>query len=294
MVIFTENQRYAQRFFNGSWQEEVLSASGVAFDDADAVILAGNANVQEALDSLDNQLGGLSALPASGAVEIDEVVNVSGVTSSSIGGIETIRFTDTGDPTGGFSFTAFAQPVDPVTVKVLYAPSETASSGTAMFIMEYNIFDQGSDLTPATQFPNSITGSTALSTSDFEELKQLNFPIPTSEFALVGSAPFIVNARLKRDTSGGDTYGSDLDVLKLYADGIPGASAGTSPGYTGGNLSVTGDLTVENHLIYQQSGVAVPADSSATGISGCLAYDDNFLYICIGTNTWRRSEHQEF
>lgn len=293
MVNFTNNQRYAQRFFSGSWVEEVLSASGVEYDASGASILAGQTEVQGALDALDSTLDGLTSPPASGAVNIDEVVSVSGVTSSSLGNIESIQFDSSGDPTAGFSFTTFAQPVDPVTVKVLYAPT-TASGGTAQFVLDYNIFDQGDDLTPASEFPNSITGSSALVSGNFEQLRQFNFSIPVGQFSAAGTAPFIVNARLKRDTSGGDSFNGTIDVLKIYADGIPGASAGTDPGYTGGNLNITGDLTVENHLIYQQLGVAVPADSSATGTSGCIAYDDNYLYICIATDTWRRSEHQEF
>ena len=35
-------------------------------------------------------------------------------------------------------------------------------------------------------------------------------------------------------------------------------------------------------------GVAAPASSTSTGIAGQIAYDANFLYICIGTNLWRR------
>jgi hypothetical protein len=31
-----------------------------------------------------------------------------------------------------------------------------------------------------------------------------------------------------------------------------------------------------------------PATSNATGIAGQIAYDANFLYLCIATNTWKR------
>ena len=292
MINFTNNQRYSQRFFNGDWFEEVLAASGTAFDDTGTVVLSGQTEVQGALEALDDALNNLTSPPASGALQIDEVANVSGLSNDFVGSMESIKYPSTNDPTGGFSFTTFASPVDPVTIKMLYAPTTTGQTGTTQFVLEYNIFDQGDDLTPASEFPFSITGSTALVPGDFEEMKQLNFAIPNAQFS--GSAPYIVNARLKRNTSGADTFNGDIEVIKVYADGVPGASAGSSPGYTGGNLSVTGDLTIENHLIYQQMGVTVPANSSSAGISGCIAYDNDYVYVCIATNTWRRSDHASF
>lgn len=32
----------------------------------------------------------------------------------------------------------------------------------------------------------------------------------------------------------------------------------------------------------------VPASSSSTGTAGMLAYDINYLYVCVATNTWKR------
>lgn len=31
-----------------------------------------------------------------------------------------------------------------------------------------------------------------------------------------------------------------------------------------------------------------PSGPTATGLAGELCWDENFLYICIATNTWRR------
>lgn len=33
---------------------------------------------------------------------------------------------------------------------------------------------------------------------------------------------------------------------------------------------------------------SVPPTPTAAGIKGQMAYDSNYLYICIATNTWRR------
>ena len=33
---------------------------------------------------------------------------------------------------------------------------------------------------------------------------------------------------------------------------------------------------------------AAPAKSVAAGTPGQVAYDQNYLYLCVGTNTWKR------
>ena len=34
---------------------------------------------------------------------------------------------------------------------------------------------------------------------------------------------------------------------------------------------------------------SAPANSSATGIAGSIAYDSSYIYICTATNTWKRT-----
>lgn len=34
--------------------------------------------------------------------------------------------------------------------------------------------------------------------------------------------------------------------------------------------------------------VAVPANASATGTAGQIAFDTNYIYVCTATNTWKR------
>ncbi len=33
---------------------------------------------------------------------------------------------------------------------------------------------------------------------------------------------------------------------------------------------------------------SVPVTASSTGVAGTLAYDSNYLYVCVATNTWKR------
>lgn len=34
---------------------------------------------------------------------------------------------------------------------------------------------------------------------------------------------------------------------------------------------------------------SVPANSSANGTTGQIAFDSNYIYCCVSTNTWKRS-----
>lgn len=36
------------------------------------------------------------------------------------------------------------------------------------------------------------------------------------------------------------------------------------------------------------AGTTVPANSTVAGVPGQLAYDQNFLYVCVGVNLWKR------
>lgn len=53
--------------------------------------------------------------------------------------------------------------------------------------------------------------------------------------------------------------------------------------FTSSGLSVTG--TVSGNLLVPNG---APATASSPGTSGQIVKDNNFLYICVGTDTWRR------
>lgn len=54
-------------------------------------------------------------------------------------------------------------------------------------------------------------------------------------------------------------------------------------------LNITGiqfsDSTSQNTAFKWSS---VPASSSANGTAGQIAYDSNYVYVCVSTNTWKR------
>jgi hypothetical protein len=35
--------------------------------------------------------------------------------------------------------------------------------------------------------------------------------------------------------------------------------------------------------------VAVPSTATSTGVAGQMAYASGFLYVCVATNTWKRT-----
>jgi hypothetical protein len=62
-----------------------------------------------------------------------------------------------------------------------------------------------------------------------------------------------------------DDDGHPTPIYRKWLDKIPAAV--TSPG---------------------NSGTVPTADNHFQGIPGQLAYDENFLYVCIDTNQWKR------
>lgn len=55
-------------------------------------------------------------------------------------------------------------------------------------------------------------------------------------------------------------------------------------------------LTIDNNLtkrfrisdMHNQLAVDVPPSSSSFGMTGQVAYDSNYVYICVAPNTWRK------
>jgi sugar lactone lactonase YvrE len=60
-----------------------------------------------------------------------------------------------------------------------------------------------------------------------------------------------------------------------------------------GTTAINGTATVAQDLIVE-GGLTVecpqtPASASATGTAGQIAWDANYIYVCVATNTWRRA-----
>ncbi len=53
-------------------------------------------------------------------------------------------------------------------------------------------------------------------------------------------------------------------------------------------------LTAENPGGGGVSWVTAPASAAASGVAGQLAYDAQYLYVAVATNTWRRTAISEW
>lgn len=52
-------------------------------------------------------------------------------------------------------------------------------------------------------------------------------------------------------------------------------------------LTVTGDTTLQNKLFLPSP--TVPPAATSPGVTGQISWDTNYIYICVSTNTWKRT-----
>jgi hypothetical protein len=62
---------------------------------------------------------------------------------------------------------------------------------------------------------------------------------------------------------------------------LPTYSGNIADVITSGNLVVFGNTFINNSY--------VPALANSTGLAGQIVWDSNYIYICVSTNTWKRS-----
>jgi len=70
----------------------------------------------------------------------------------------------------------------------------------------------------------------------------------------------------------------------------PSAGAFTTLSATG-NISVNNVLTFQDNTVQNTAWPSTPSTkaANATGVAGQIAWDSNYIYICVATNTWKRS-----
>jgi hypothetical protein len=93
----------------------------------------------------------------------------------------------------------------------------------------------------------------------------------TTGAAIVGTS----DPQLKVQYGGGSF--NSVTINHDDSKGVVGTSTGNLV------LNPAGSVVVKNG--------AVPGSATATGVAGQVAWDGSFLYICVATNTWRRTAH---
>lgn len=283
MVNFTAGDRRTVRWDGSDWTEEVLAASGVQADTASFSTVTGT-YVQDVLEAIDNTLSGIDYSTSSGVVHITDVDVISGALAGTLGNNDVVNLPSAEDSVLQFSMSIPAQPVNDAFLRVFYAV-RGAGAGNLGLNLDYTYYELTDDLS-STTFVNSGSLTLSVSASSTDQVQLANFTLPTTEFTSAGSAPYIAVFQLTRDTSVGSNVTEDVSIIDIYADNIPGAQTGNTAGYIGGNLIVTGDLTVEGRFVIEDT--TIPASASDTGVSGTLVFDDNFAYFATDTNTWKR------
>lgn len=82
-------------------------------------------------------------------------------------------------------------------------------------------------------------------------------------------------------------FANDYVLINDYL-GITGGGAEFSPTIplvVKGNSDIQGNLTTDTFIIDSPS---VPGSASATGTTGTIAWDANYIYVCVATDTWER------
>jgi hypothetical protein len=82
----------------------------------------------------------------------------------------------------------------------------------------------------------------------------------------------------------------------LYADpAVAGGLTATKPDSPNNVISVAAVVSAANNgtlfvrPIIEDHWAAVPATATSTGRKGAVAFDANYFYVCVATNTWKRT-----
>jgi hypothetical protein len=88
------------------------------------------------------------------------------------------------------------------------------------------------------------------------------------------------NAETNQIVIGYGTVGAGSNTVTLG-----NASIGTTQ--LRGNVITNGAITCSQFKLSALN--TAPANASATGVTGEIRYDANYMYVCVATNTWKRS-----
>ena len=82
---------------------------------------------------------------------------------------------------------------------------------------------------------------------------------------------------------------SDEDMIVATANGAVTLYYNDAPkvATTTDGIDVTGNATISGDSIIIETS-KTPSSASDTGTKGQIAYDDNYIYVCTATNTWKR------
>jgi len=95
------------------------------------------------------------------------------------------------------------------------------------------------------------------------------------------------------------SVGTNLSNATISSRGAYDLTLNTNDGTSSGSITITdganGNITLAPNgvgaVIFRSPRVSsfdTPASASAAGVTGSLAYDENYIYVCTATDTWKR------
>jgi len=87
-----------------------------------------------------------------------------------------------------------------------------------------------------------------------------------------------------------ETARLNADIFRLTLGSEPGDdNLGTVAEFYVTETDIVGKVPVEFTDKFVLSGPTVPASASATGTAGEVAWDADYVYVCVATDTWKRA-----
>ncbi len=322
--IDTVGRRYAETYLGQPRQYSLEKTPNIkSLTDAEFNILsyASNPATLRLTRNILGRLGGFIKMP-DGSVNLQFGVNntINGATSSDSISFDINSFNQT-----GFGLTNNTTSTNQAQVQIRsYFPMAFTIGGSNEFQIDnigrfrkpvnvYNRFSSTGDLIIHSQSGDIMNGVLR-----FSRLNMTGTQIPSynGSYDWYNGSTNVLFRGVHNSTD--TTWANRIDVLGVGTNGIsirtgaaPTARVHISPGlatasnaplkFTAGtNLTTPENGAVEydgtNYFVTSggvrytlQRVASVPASASASGVTGSIAYDSGFIYVCVSTNTWVRA-----
>jgi hypothetical protein len=108
-----------------------------------------------------------------------------------------------------------------------------------------------------------------------------------SNVATYLSGGTVVNINAGNVSASGNVVANDVRTATVSASGLVSLATGISSqgNIVTNNTLIANTVRITGNLSKSQQTIASPG---STGISGQIAWDGTYIYVCVSTNTWRR------